>query len=33
MQLDLLTVEINFGSLLDGKIIIKVEAKLGNILA
>jgi hypothetical protein len=29
---DLLTVEINYGSLLDGRIIIKVEAKFDNIL-
>jgi hypothetical protein len=32
MWLDLLTVEINYGSLLDGRIIIKVEVKLNNIL-
>ncbi len=32
MQLDLLKIEINYGSLLDGRIVIKVEAKLDNVL-
>jgi hypothetical protein len=33
VHLDLLTIDINFGFLLDGRILIKVEAMPKNILA